>query len=199
MTFPDSDRTGEFMQLLKRRVTPKTYRHCINTGVLLYHMAEAAGITREQAMTAGLLHDLCKKLDNDAFIDTARHYGITPRPTQVIVPKLLHGPIAAEECRRALGIVDESVYEAIYWHTTGRPGLGPVGLALYVADFAEPARDHPEAEEARRLLRESGFRETLRYVVHARHEYIQNREHADPMTGAFYEWLEATHAGGRIR
>ena len=66
-------------------------------------------------------------------------------------PKLLHGPVAAELARRELGVEDTEVLDAIREHTTGRPGMGPLSLVLYVADKIEPARDYPSVENLRRL------------------------------------------------
>ena len=111
----------------------------------LSHPLEVAGILAElklpeASIAAGLLHDLCKGMGASDMLEAARRYGIALTDAQRSNPGLLHGPLAAKECRRALGIRDDAVYEAIYWHTTGHPGLGPLALALYLADFAEPLR-----------------------------------------------------------
>ena len=47
----------------------------------------------------------------------------------------------------------EEVLEAIRAHTTGRPGMGPLALVLYVADKIEPARDYPSVGRLRTLAR----------------------------------------------
>jgi predicted HD superfamily hydrolase involved in NAD metabolism len=190
MPITQTARAREFIQLLRERVPDNTMSHCVFTAEFMAAYADEAGITNDQAVTAGLLHDLGKGLDNASLLAAAQEYGIVLNEIQRRRPALLHGPVAAEECRRSLRINDEAIYEAIYWHTTGRPGLGAVGLALYLADYAEPLRTYPEAVKARALLRGQGFRKALRFVVEQKWEYLRTRPHVDPITEAFHAWLE---------
>ena len=104
-------------------------------------------------------------------------------------PALLHGPLAAELCREKFNISD-AVYEAIYWHTTGRPGLGRLGQALYVADFAEPGRRFEQAAEARLRLRKQGFDDALLYVAAMKIQFNRDKPVVDPNTEVFLLWLK---------
>jgi HD superfamily phosphohydrolase YqeK len=182
-------RAKEFVHLLRNRVAGETASHCIFTAEFAASYADQAGITNDQAVTAGLLHDLWRGADDAALLEAAAKYGITVTEAQGFQLGLLHGPVAAEECRRELAIEDPEVYEAIYWHTTARPGFGRVGLALYVADFAEPSRRFPEAREARALLRAKGFHAALKYVATKKLEHVRTKPHVDPITEAFHAWL----------
>ena len=103
---------------------------------------------------------------------------------------LLHGPVAAEEVRHDLIITSEDVYEAIAWHTTGKPGMAQLGLALYVADFSEPHRTHISSEMARDILRRDGFQAALRSVARSKLEHVRTKAHMDPMTESFHAWIE---------
>jgi HD superfamily phosphohydrolase YqeK len=141
-------------------------------------------------VTAGLLHDLCRTQDNATLLSMARGYGLAVNEAQTAHPNLLHGPVAAEKCRRELGIESPAVYEAIFWHTSGCPGLGRLGQALYVADFAEPTRPYPEAAQARELLRKEGFDEALYFVAHSKRAFLQARGINDPMAEGFYLWVQ---------
>ena len=122
--------------------------------------------------------------------EAARRYGLVLSDIQRENPKLLHAPVAAEEVRRELGVVDPDVYEAILWHTTGRPGLCTLGLALYLADFSEPARTHPEAAAAREVLGRYGFTAALLYVSEEKMKRLRNKSAPfDPATQEFHSWL----------
>lgn len=191
MPIVHSPRAKEFLAILRQRLSDETLSHCVFTAEFMASYAKQAGITNDQAVAAGLLHDLCKDMADDALLAAAAGYGIVPNETQQEKPALLHGPVAAEECRRSLGIEDEAVYEAICWHTTGRPGLGKVGLALYFADFAEPRRKRPEAAEARRRLRKEGFIKALRFVADSKIAHLRTKERMDPVSEAFHAWLKA--------
>ncbi len=193
MSITQAARAKEFVSLLRRRVSDETASHCVFTAEFLCSFAPKAGITNEEAATAGLLHDLCKDMDGGALLSTAQKYGIEPSEVQRRYPGLLHGPVAAEECRRTLGIKDEAIYEAIYWHTTGRAGWGKLGLALYLADFAEPLRRYPGAAEARATLNKEGFRQALLSAVQGKLRHVRTRQDVDPASEAFSAWLETAY------
>jgi predicted HD superfamily hydrolase involved in NAD metabolism len=186
-----SDRADEFTARLRERLPEETVEHSISVAEMMVSMADRVGFTREQAVTAGLLHDLCKEMKRRELLEAANRYGIPVNSFQRVRPALLHGPVAAEEVRRDLGVNDEDVYDAIYWHTTGHPHFGKVGLALCFADFAEPLRSRPEAGEARRLLASNGFYPALGFVLQRKAEYLRTRPVVDPTTEAFYKWFFA--------
>jgi len=179
-------RAEEFIALLRERLPEKTYKHTLSVARTMLDVAEAASIAPEQAVTAGLLHDLCKGMKPEALAEKARGFGITQ---YLDVPNLLHGPVAAEECRRELGVRDEEVIDAIRWHTTGRAEWGRVGQALFYADFSEPRRPHPQAAEARRILAERGFDAALRYVVEQKFHHVKKKFTPDPQSVAFESWV----------
>ncbi len=182
----DTPRADEFVALLRERLPEKTYRHTISVAQTMLDAAEAAGVPPEQAVTAGLLHDLCKPLKGDALAEKARRYGITQ---YLDVPNLLHGPVAAEEIRHELGVHDEDVIDAIRWHTTGRADWCRVGQVLFYGDFSEPRRPHPQAAEARAILKKDGFNAALRYVVREKFHHVKKKFAPEPNAVAFEEWV----------
>ena len=182
-------RCGEFLALLHKRLRARTVRHSISGANYAADLAAALGMDPKPAFLAGLLHDLGKAHKSKELLARAARYGIPLSGVWKEKPKLLHGPVAAEECRRELGIEEEAIYEAIYWHTTGCPGLGPVALVLYIADYAEPLREHPEAAQARAVFSSEGFLATLRYVASNKLRYVRSKPPVDPHTEAFHHWL----------
>lgn len=169
-------------------LSEKTHMHCIATAYYMEELAELVPLDPHEAWIAGLLHDICKARNEESLLASAEEYGIPINEAQRHKPKLLHGPVAAEKCRRALGISD-AIYEAIYWHTTGHPGLGPMGLALFFADFSEPLRSHANSVKAGIMLHEVGFKRALRFVADRKLEYILTKRYVDPETQAFHAWL----------
>lgn len=181
-------RADEYLALLTERLPEKTLRHVQSVATFLLTFAEEAGVTEEQAVTAGLLHDLCKAYGKDDLRVKAEGYGLR---SHLDNPNLLHGPAAAAECRVDLGIADEDVLEAIAYHTTAKGDWNAVGCALYVADFAEPLRTRPEAEHARAVLTSEGYSATLMYVANTRLAYTRETFGCNEDTEAFVAWLKA--------
>ncbi len=180
-------RADEFLELLRRRVREKTYNHCVSVAKTMLDIVEKAGITPEQAVTAGLLHDLCKAMKPAELGQAAAEYGIAENLDS---PNLLHGPVAAEECSRRLGIGDEDVIDAIRWHTTGRAGWSRVGQAIYFADFSEPLRARAEAEEARAILYRDGFEAALLFVIDQKLNHVKKHHSLHPSSEDFAKWAE---------
>jgi len=179
----------EYLQCLRERLSDEKVSHCIFTAEYISSFAAGLGISHDEAVSAGLLHDYCRDLNKEDILEQARYYRLPISESQMEKPSLLHGAVAAETCRREFGISDD-VYEAIYWHTTGRPCLGILGQALYVADFAEPTRKFPEAAEARERLRRQGFESALLYVAEMKLVFCQDKKVVDPNTQAFLLWLK---------
>lgn len=184
-------RADEYLRLLEERLPEKTLRHTLSVASMMHGLVDKAGIERVPAITAGLLHDYCKAMKPDALLAAAEAYGVPINDAQRRKPNLLHGPVAAEEVKREHGVDDEDVYEAIYWHTTGKPGLGRVGQALYLADFCEPMRTISEAADARRILERDGFDAALLFAARKKVAHVRTKSAVDPNTEAFVEWLES--------
>lgn len=190
MTLLETPRAEEYFVLLRKRLDDETYQHSISSAQFMLAIADEIGATPEKATVTGLLHDLGKGFDDGQLLEAARAYGLTPNEVQRVNPKLLHGPVGAEEARRRLGVVDDEVCEAIYWHTTGRPGFCRLGLGLYLADFAEPLRTHPEAAVAREILEEQGFEEAVLFAAREKLRHILMQPSVDPASKSFYKWLQ---------
>ena len=186
-------RANEFIELLTERLPERTLRHTISVANLMGEIADKAGVDKDNAVTAGLLHDMFKATKGHELLEAADRYGIPIGPLQQEKPMLLHGPVAAHEAREVLGVADPGVFDAIYWHTTGRENFSSVGLALYFADFSEPFRPMPEAAEARARLAAEGFIPALLYVAEKKFEFIRTKYVIDPATEAFYTWLCGTY------
>ncbi|MBI1320903.1 MAG: HD domain-containing protein [Candidatus Hydrogenedens sp.] len=175
--------------LLRVRLKEKRLAHALSVTEHLADFGPELGLERDRLITAALLHDLCRNFEDDIMLARAAEYGLPIEPIHEARPILLHGPVAAEEARRYLGLTDEDVYEAVYWHTTGTPGLGLLGRALMVADFSEPLRKYPEAAETRAVLAREGFGAALRYMAQAKQGFAEKKTQFHPETRAFCDWV----------
>lgn len=183
----DIPRADEYLALLRERLSDKTFAHVQSVARLMLTFHDEAGCTRDQAITAGLLHDLCKGFKKKELTEHARSLGITEHLDN---PNLLHGPAAAAECEQRLGITDLDTLEAIRYHTTGHAGWSNLGNALYIADFAEPLRKKPPAAAlARDMLSTQGVSATLRFVTDQKVEHVRGKFGLDPETQAFADWV----------
>jgi predicted HD superfamily hydrolase involved in NAD metabolism len=177
------------------RLSAKRYGHTLRVANTAEDLARAHGLDPGRARLAALLHDAAREMSSDEFLDLADNLELPVGEPERESPKLLHGPVAAGLARRELGVEDEGVLAAIGEHTTGRPGMAPLSLVLYVADKIEPARDYPSVEKLRRLARRdlrAAAAESLRRSI------AHNEERGRPTHPASIEalgWLEEAEEG----
>lgn len=113
-------------------------------------LAQRWGENPETAAEAGILHDITKKLLLQEQLKLCEKYGIINDTFETENLKLLHAKTGAALSRDLFNISDE-VYEAIRWHTTGKPDMNLLEKIIYMADYIEPNRDFEGVEELRKL------------------------------------------------
>jgi predicted HD superfamily hydrolase involved in NAD metabolism len=178
----------------RSRLSEKRYGHTLRVADTAEALARAHDLDSDRARLAALLHDAARETGPEEFLRLAHELGLSVGETEKESPKLLHGPVAAELAERKLGIEDGEVLEAVRVHTTGRPGMGPLALVLYVADKIEPARDYPSVGRLRELARkdlQGAAAESLRRAI--AHNEERGRE-THPASLQTLEWLEADHS-----
>ena len=102
-------------------------------------------------MLAALLHDCTKKLSMEEQLALCEQYGIALDALEKKALKLLHAKTGAALARDVFG-VDDEIYNAILWHTTGKPDMTVLEKVIYLADFIEPTRDFPGVDALRRTV-----------------------------------------------
>ena len=131
----------------------KRIPHVLGTEQEAIRLAERYGGDVEKARVAALLHDCTKKLDMEEQLALCRHYGIELDELEQKALKLLHAKTGAAIARDVFG-VDEEIYHAIWWHTTGHANMTLLEKIIYLADYIEPSRDFPGVDTLRQVCYE---------------------------------------------
>ena len=132
---------------------PSRVAHVIGCEAEAVKLAHRWGEDPENAAEAGILHDITKKLVLSDQLILCRKYGIINDTAEEQNFKLLHAKTGAAVARELFGISDE-VYNAIRWHTTGKPDMTLLEKIIYMADYIEPNRDFPGVDDLRMLAYE---------------------------------------------
>jgi predicted HD superfamily hydrolase involved in NAD metabolism len=184
-------RADEFVARLRQRLSESRVRHCISVAETMWIVAGDIGLNREGAAIAGLLHDMCKAFSPADMLAAASRYNIAMNEAQRLRPSLLHGHVAAHEAKHELGISDNSIQEAIAWHVTGHPKIGPLALALYYADFSEPLREGSDAARAREIYATKGLQPAVSFAAQSKLDrLVAKNAHIDSNSHAFRAWLD---------
>lgn len=179
-------------RLARSRLSEKRYAHVLGVADTAEELARAHGLPTGKTRLAALLHDAARESSPEELLEIAPRYGLEPDGFTRERPMLLHGPVAAEEARRELGIEDPEVLEAVRVHTTGAPEIGPLALAVYVADKIEPGRDYPSVGRLRELARKD-LREAAKAILSATEAHNENRGRpTHPDSRRMLAWLEGS-------
>ena len=129
---------------------PKRMPHVLGTEQEAVRLVRRYGGDETQARIAALLHDCTKKLDMAQQLALCEKYGIMLDELEQRALKLLHAKTGAAIARHVYG-VDDEVYQAILYHTTGRANMTLLEKILYLADYIEPSREFANAPDVVRL------------------------------------------------
>lgn len=131
-------------------LNPNRVAHVLGCRDTAIAMAKHWGADETDAARAGLLHDITKALDGPRQLTLAGEYGIMLSAFQQKNPKTLHALTGSLVAERLFG-ENESVVQAIRYHTTGKANMNLLEKIIYVADYMEPNRDFPGVEQLREL------------------------------------------------
>ena len=176
----------------RERLSDERYGHTLRVADTIEHLAELHDLDPKKARLAALLHDAAREMSKEELLRIADQGSIAVGELERERPVLLHGPVAAELARRELGVEDREVLEAARTHTTGEPRMGPLALALYVADKIEPDRDQPGVEDLRKLALKDLHR-AAKTALEDSISYNEQRGHlTHPKSRQTLEWLESS-------
>ena len=146
------------LSLLDQRRVP----HVLGTEEEAAKLALRWGASEEDARRAALLHDCTKRLSRSDHLKLCKQYGIpVDNQEKKTGGKLLHAKTGAALARDLFGVSDE-IYNAIYWHTTGKADMTLLEKIIYLADYIEPTRNFGVLQELRPLAYENLDKALLR-------------------------------------
>ena len=122
--------------------------HVLGTEQEAVRLALRYGADVDRARTAALLHDCTKRLEMDEQLALCAQYGIELDELEQRALKLLHAKTGAAVARDRFG-VDDEIYSAIFWHTTGHADMTLLEKVIYLADYIEPTRSFPGVDALR--------------------------------------------------
>ena len=173
----------------RERLSEKRYAHTLRVAETAGRLANLHGLDPARARLAGLLHDTAREVGKEELLRGATEEGLPVGDFEREWPILLHGPVAAELTKEDLGVEEGEILDAVRSHTTGEPGMGPLALALFVADKIEPGRDQPGVEDLRELALES-LGHAAKAALEDSISYNERRDRpAHPKSRQTLEWL----------
>ncbi|HHV60962.1 MAG TPA: HD domain-containing protein [Clostridiaceae bacterium] len=141
----------DMKEKLEKILTPKRYIHSLNVMHTAVMLAKIYHEDENNAGTAGLLHDCARDIPADDIISLCEKYDIKPDSIYMAQPKLYHGPIGAILARDEFDVRDENILHAISCHTMGAENMSLLDKIIFIADYIEPDRNFPGANDIREI------------------------------------------------
>ena len=135
---------------LKATLEEERFEHSIGVMEMAVKLAKLYGADEKKAELAGLLHDLAKNIPYDDMYKMCEDFGIELDEIIMKQPGLVHAFLGAYLAKRDYGIDDE-IYDAIYYHTVGKPNMSLLTKIIYISDSIEKNRNYDGVEELRNL------------------------------------------------
>lgn len=137
---------------LEKMLSPKRYAHTMGVVETAEKLAECFGENKEKVIISALCHDIAKELSLDEMNVLTKRL----RLDSVVrnSKSLLHGPAGAVLAKK-LYKVNADIYNAIFYHTTGRLKMSLLEKIIFVADMAEPSRNFKDIEKLRDIMFEN--------------------------------------------
>jgi nicotinate-nucleotide adenylyltransferase len=127
-------------------VSPSRFLHSRCAALTAYDLCVRFALDPDRGYLAGMAHDIAKSLPEEEMKRLARRDDKNFSKLEQKKPSLLHGRAGAVLLRQKFGIEDEDILEAVRYHTTGSPGMGPLARVVYIADKIENSRRDVKGE-----------------------------------------------------
>ena len=179
--------SGVCLQRLQDRVglLPEGLQaHIYRVRDIAFELSSRHHVDIQRTELAVLGHDVARALKGEELLRRAVAAGITAGKLERRAPVLLHGPVGAESLRREDDIDDEELLEAVRWHSTGHPELGPLGKVIFIADKLDPRKSgsYPYQTELRRMAEEDLDIALLEFLCREAEGRLRRREPVHPLS-----------------
>ncbi len=126
------------------QMSRKRFSHTLGVEAEALELAKIFGLSEEDCkrlQIAALLHDLTKEKSKEEQIALCEQYHIPYTPYDVLAPKVFHAKTGAAAAKALFPhLVDEGIYQAIFFHTVGDAEMTLFDSLLYLADYIEAGR-----------------------------------------------------------
>ncbi len=135
----------------KLRITleERRFEHSLKVMDSAVKLAECHGADVEKARVAGLLHDCAKNLPKEELYALCTQYGVALDNVAQREAGLLHAFVGAHLLKSEYGVDDAEIFDAVYYHTVGKPDMPLLTKIIFIADCIEPSRTAPWVDEVR--------------------------------------------------
>lgn len=149
-----SDELEKIRKRVRSMMSEKRYLHTLGVEREIIRLSEIfLPEKREKLRAAALLHDITKEYSPEKQVELCEKYSIEVSDSMKRSPKLYHAVTGAYLAKTLFPeAVDNEVFDAITYHTTGRCAMTMADKLLYLADYIEDTRTFDDCVKLRKYF-----------------------------------------------
>ena len=183
-----------WLDKLYNTLSAKRFAHTLAVADTTRQLALRHGLDAAKAEMAGLLHDCAKCMPLKDMQHLARKHHLTDDASILESGALLHSVVGAHLAQAEYGCDEPEVLSAILSHTTGRPGMSLLDMAVWLADTIEPTRaPYPLLDKTRALAALSLEKAMITSLEGTLQHVRQKGDKLHPATLNTLAWLHSIH------
>jgi predicted HD superfamily hydrolase involved in NAD metabolism len=140
---------------VKQRVGKDRFSHILGVENAAVDLGRRYQLNVLHLRVAALFHDSAKEMSRSEMRSLFRRGPFLLDPEEMKLPALWHPHAGANLAYHHWGCRNREILDAVRCHTLGRPGMGKLAQAVFVADYIEKGRRFPGLSEARKAARTS--------------------------------------------
>ena len=159
----------EIIEYVKNNLSEKRFTHIKGVAETAKELAVFYGGNSHYAEMAGYLHDIAKELTIEEMNILAKDINVGE---DLRNSKAMMHAIAGACLADKLFEIPKEVYNACYYHTTGRENMTTLEKIVFLSDMIEPSREFSGLEEIRELAKTdlnravlASLNSTIRHLV----------------------------------
>ena len=168
------ERIEEYKALLRRLLPEKRYFHSLKVAEKAEYLAKKYNCDSGKAYLAGLLHDILKYESSEKQLKLLKDGGIILTRSQKRCPETWHAFASAVYIRDALCVDDPQIFDAVFYHTTGKENMPVLTEIIYLADMISDDRSYKEVSVLR-ALSEKNLDEAIKTALSMSVEFIREK------------------------
>lgn len=182
---------NDILEWIGGRLKKSRYVHTMGVEQTAVTLARKIGEDPNMASLAALLHDNAKNMDMDLQLSICKKAYPKKMSLTMEYANILHAFAGAEEAKKRYPELPETVFDAIRYHTTGRPGMSDLEKIIYCADFIEPGRPSFEGLSKARELCYEDLDQGLLYIMTHTFRFIAGKgKKTHPLTTKALKYYE---------
>ena len=174
------------------RLKPQRYLHTLGVYETAVKLARIYGVDVQKAAISALLHDCAKNMHLKEMNKICAEYPLLLAEYEKESAALLHGKAGAVIAQTVYDIKDDDIFDAIYYHTTGKPDMGLLLQIIFVADYIEPGRKNAPNLTFLRELAKTDINRATAIILQDTLAYLESKseQKTDEMTQKAFDFYK---------